>query len=151
MFFRRKILIINIIFTLIILFLLNINNPQKSSFRFLIWNIRDVSIGKLIWISFIAGTSISTVLNLNINSNSKNDSLFNKDSLNEDNIYASNTNDENSTVDSPPQRDVRDVQPTISVNYRIIKNASKYDEGSKNNISNKAIIRDDWDNDETEW
>ena len=30
--------------------------------------------------------------------------------------------DMKSNVEMPPQRDIRDAQPTISVNYRVIKN-----------------------------
>ena len=51
----------------------------------------------------------------------------------------------------PPQRDIRDTQPTISVNYRVIKNGgdnySKYDE----NITNDSKYQDDWNIDDSEW
>ena len=36
-----------------------------------------------------------------------------------------NNEDIKSNLEMPPQRDVRDVQPTISVNYRVVKNTEK--------------------------
>ena len=51
----------------------------------------------------------------------------------------------------PPQRDVRDTQPTISVNYRVIKNNSdnnqKYDEDNSTSSQNQ----DDWNEEDNEW
>ena len=52
------------------------------------------------------------------------------------------------SLEMPPQRDVRDAQPTISVNYRVIKNTSSDDYVGRKNSINK----DDWDNnDDNDW
>ena len=51
----------------------------------------------------------------------------------------------------PPQRDIRDTQPTISVNYRVIKNTDENDLKRGKNFSNSAEKKDDWNYDDTEW
>ena len=52
-------------------------------------------------------------------------SIYKKNSLEyiEEN-YEPPNNQENmkSNIEMPPQRDIRDAQPTISVNYRVVKN-----------------------------
>jgi len=64
--------------------------------------------------------------------------------------YEPVSNDENmqSNIDMPPQRDIRDTQPTISVNYRIVKNKNLKEE---QNYSNSLDNEDDWDNYDNEW
>ena len=37
-------------------------------------------------------------------------------------ISQNNEEDMESNVEMPPQRDIRETQPTISVNYRVVKN-----------------------------
>ena len=50
----------------------------------------------------------------------------------------------------PPQRDIRDSQPTISVNYRVVKNME--DKLKRDpNYSNSPNNEDDWDNDDIDW
>jgi len=51
----------------------------------------------------------------------------------------------------PPQRDIRDVQPTISVNYRVVKNTEENSLKRDKNNSNSPLNKDDWDNDENDW
>ena len=51
----------------------------------------------------------------------------------------------------PPQRDIRDAQPTISVNYRVIKNNSDKNINSDQNYSNIQNGADDWDNGNDDW
>ena len=58
----KKSIVLSILFILVIQFLLIINNKQKTSFRYFIWNIEEVSIGKLISISFTSGVLISVFL-----------------------------------------------------------------------------------------
>jgi len=41
----------------------------------------------------------------------------------EDDFVSNNNEEEMETnVEMPPQRDIRETQPTISVNYRVVKN-----------------------------
>ena len=149
--YKNRGFLITFILIIIIQTLIYINNTQKTSFRYFIWNIQEIKIGKLIVISFFSGIIISNILNNNINLNAaingKND-YVNKNQDHEDLI---NEEDEITEVEPPPQRDIRDTQPTISVNYRVIKNAgdkySKYDE----KISNDSKYQDDWNIDDSEW
>jgi len=103
-------------------FMLNIwtNNNLKTSFRYFKWTVQEVSIGKLINISFFSGLFISTLLNTTITSTS-----FRKNTLeNVEDDFGSQYNEEDlePNVEMPPQRDIRETQPTISVNYRVVKN-----------------------------
>ena len=54
-------------------------------------------------------------------------------------------------ADVPPQRDLRDVQPTISVNYRVVKNTEKNNINSDQNYSNFHDSDDDWDKNDNDW
>ena len=51
----------------------------------------------------------------------------------------------------PPQRDIRDTQPTISVNYRVIKNTDENNLKRGKNISNSPEKKDDWNYEDSEW
>ena len=62
-----------------------------------------------------------------------------------------NDEDMKSNVEIPPQRDIRDTQPTISVNYRVIKNTEENNLRPNKNNSNITGNNDDWDNDENDW
>ena len=50
----------------------------------------------------------------------------------------------------PPQRDVRETQPTISVNYRVVKNMNDNKLNKDRNYSNPDY-KDDWDNADNDW
>ena len=125
-----------------------INNNQKSSVRFFIWNFQNIKVGKLLSISFLSGLGISSLLNITNNLQSINKNIS-KNNENNTEYFNQNYNEEenNSTFDIPPQRDLRDAQPTISVNYRVVKGNMEF-EGTSNNNSK---YQDDWSNDETEW
>ena len=56
-----------------------------------------------------------------------------------------------SNVEMPPQRDIRDAQPTISVNYRVVKNTEENNLIRDQNYSNNPENKDDWDNDNNDW
>ena len=146
MIFKKKYLLLTIII-LILNILLFINNKQRTSFRYFKWTIQEISIGKLISISFFSGLFISTLLNSTNHSHKKNtfeNSEENYEPLN-------NYEDIKSNIEMPPQRDIRDAQPTISVNYRVVKNIEDNNiKGDKNN-SNKSDNKDDWDNDDNDW
>ena len=51
----------------------------------------------------------------------------------------------------PPQRDIRDSQPTISVNYRVVKNTKENELNSEQNYSNNINVKEDWYNNENDW
>ena len=149
--YKNRGFLITFILIIIIQTLIYINNTQKTSFRYFIWNIQEIKIGKLIVISFFSGILISNILNNNINLNAAIDGKNDYVDKNQNHEVLINEEDEITEVELPPQRDIRDTQPTISVNYRVIKNTgdnySKYDE----NISNDSKYQDDWNIDNSEW
>tara|TARA_Y100000991_G_C21776412_1_gene265315 strand:+ start:103 stop:561 length:459 start_codon:yes stop_codon:yes gene_type:complete len=150
--YKKKIIIISLFLILSIQILLLINNRQKTSFRYLIWKVEEVSIGRLVCISFISGLLISTLLNKTISNHDKNYQKI-EDELKEttDNDYSKNTEDENEFYEIPPERDLRDTQPTISVNYRVIKENKKNDSNNGGNTSRNPKYQDDWINNDSEW
>ena len=66
MIFKKKFLLLTLFLIIVLQTLLYNNNNQKSSFRYFKWTIQEVSIGKLISISFFSGLFISTILNTTI-------------------------------------------------------------------------------------
>ena len=145
--FKKKYLLLTVFLIIIIQTLLYTNNNQKTSFRYFKWNLQEISIGKLISISFLSGLFISTLLNTTITSSRKN-TLENV----EDNFAPKiNEEDMEPNIEMPPQRDIRDSQPTISVNYRVVKNMD--DDNFKNgqNYSDSPDDNDGWNNGGNEW
>ena len=145
--FKKKFLLLTFFIIIISQTFLYTNNNQKTSFRYFKWTLQEVSIGKLISISFFSGLILSTLLNTTITSFKKNSFEKTKENYEPQN----NNEDIKSNLEMPPQRDVRDVQPTISVNYRVVKNAEENDYKRDKNFSNNPDYRDDWDNDNNDW
>ena len=56
-----------------------------------------------------------------------------------------------SNIEMPPQRDIRDSQPTLSVNYRVVKNTEENDFKRDQNYPNSNYSKDDWDNLDNDW
>ena len=146
--FKKKYLLLTLFLIIIFQILLYTNNNQKTSFRYFKWTLQEVSIGKLISISFFSGLFVSTLLNTSINSTS-----FRKKTLeNVKDDFVSKNNEEymEPNVEIPPQRDVRETQPTISVNYRVVKNMNDNNLKKDQSYSNQDI-KDDWDNADNDW
>ncbi len=155
MIFRKKYLLLIIFLLIMIQTLLYTNNNQKTSFRFLEWSYKEVSLGKLISISFFSGLFVSTLLNNSITSNKiktfKNIEENYESQINEENYEElNNKEDMKSNIEMPPQRDIRDSQPTISVNYRVIKNREENNFKKDRNYSDPDN-NDDWDNGNNDW
>ena len=147
MIFKKRFLLLTFFLIIIVQTFLYVNNNQKTSFRYFKWNIQEVSIGKLISISFFSGLFISTLLSTTINSLKKN--TF--EDIEENNEFLNNEEDIKSNIEMPPQRDIRDAQPTISVNYRVVKNKEENNFRRTKNYSNISDNKDDWDNDDNDW
>ena len=147
MIFKKNFLLLTLFLIIIFQALLFTNNNQKTSFRYLKWTVQEVSIGKLINISFFSGLFISTLLSASIKSYKKN-TLENI----QDN-YKTLDNEEvvKSNVEMPPQRDIRDAQPTISVNYRVVKNTEENNLKKDQKFSDYSYNSDDWDNQDSDW
>jgi len=145
--FKKKYLLLTLFLIIIFQILLYTNNSQKTSFRYFKWTLQEVSIGKLISISFFSGLFESTLLNTTITSNS-----FRKKTYEnvKDDFISNNEEDMEPNVEMPPQRDIRETQPTISVNYRVVKNMNDNNFKKDQNYSNQDI-KDDWDNADNDW
>jgi len=146
--FKKKYLFITLFLIIIFQILLYTNNNQKTSFRYFKWTFQEVSIGKLISISFFSGLFVSTLLNKTITSTS-----FRKKTLEnveDDFLSQNNEEDMEPNIEMPPQRDIRETQPTISVNYRVVKNMNDNNFKKDLNYSNPDNM-DDWDNADNDW
>ena len=146
--FKKKYLLLTIFLIITFQILLYTNNNQKTSFRYFKWTLQEVSIGKLISISFFSGLFISTLLNTTISSNSLRKNTF--ENVEDDFATKNNQVDIESNVEIPPQRDIRETQPTISVNYRVVKNMNDNNLKKDRNYANPDN-KDDWDNGDIEW
>ena len=147
--FKKKYLLLTLFLIIIFQILLYTNNNQKTSFRYFKWTFQEISIGKLISISFFSGLLVSTLLNTTIT-----DTSFRKQTFEnvEDDFLSQNSEEEKeSNVEIPPQRDIRETQPTISVNYRVVKNINDNDSKKDRNYLNKNDNKDDWDNSDDDW
>ena len=51
----------------------------------------------------------------------------------------------------PPQRDIRDAQPTISVNYRVVKNTDENNMKRDQDFSDYSEKQEDWNDDYNNW
>ena len=88
--FKKKYLLLTFFLIIILQTLLYANNYQKTSFRFFKWTYQQVSIGKVISISFFSGLFISTLLNNTITGTSFRKNPFEK--VEDD--FVSNNNEE---------------------------------------------------------
>ena len=147
MIFKKKYLLLNIFLIIIIQTLLYTNNNQRISFKYFKWTVKEVSIGKLINISFFSGLLISTLLTTTISSYKKNVI----ENIEENYEPLNNEEDIKSNIDIPPQRDIRDAQPTISVNYRVVKNTEENNLKKDQNYSNNPDNKDDWNIEDNDW
>ena len=146
--FKKKYLLLTIFLVIIFQILLYTNNIQKTSFRYFKLTLQEVSIGKLISISFFSGLFISTILSTTITSNSFRKNTF--ENVEDDFGSQYNKEDLEPNVEMPPQRDIRETQPTISVNYRVVKNMNDNNLKKDLNYSNPDNIND-WDNADNDW
>ena len=149
--YKKKSLIISIFLIIIIQILLFVNNKQKSSFRYFIWNVQEISIGSLICISFVSGFIMSSILKITLNNKVPANYINGEEKKNGANDNFLNEEDDNDSFEIPPQRDVRDPQPTISVNYRVIKNNGETELNDRNQNSTNTTYQDDWTNNDNEW
>ncbi len=147
MIFKKKLLLLTLVLLIIFQTILFTNNSQRTSFRYLKWTIQDVSLGKLITISFFSGLFISALMNTTITGYKK----ITYENIEENYETLNNQEDTKSSIEMPPQRDIRDTQPTISVNYRVVKNAEENSMQSDQNFSNNSDNKDDWDKDDDDW
>ena len=146
--YKKKYLLLTLFLIIIFQILLYTNNNQKTSFRYFKWSLQEVTIGKLISISFFSGLFVSTLLNTTITSTSFRKKTI--ENIEDDFVSPNNEEDMEPNVEMPPQRDIRETQPTISVNYRVVKNMNDNNLKKDLNYSN-LDNEDDWDNADNDW
>ena len=73
------------------------------------------------------------------------------ENVEDDFVPQNNEEDIGPGVEMPPQRDIRETQPTISVNYRVVKNMDDNNLKKDRNYSNNPDNKDDWDNGDNDW
>ena len=147
---NKKLIAFFIFSSIFILSILNLKNPEKTKFYLFTSKTEEISLGNLITITFISGFLFSSVLSL-ISKNNSQDSLEDN-FINYEDIDKIDENNINQELDSnrPPERDVRESQPTISVNYRFVdqENNSYSSKKTRNNFNSQE---NDWANYDNEW
>ena len=150
---NKKTITASIFFSIFILSIINLKNPEKTKFYLFTSKTEEISLGNLITMTFIAGFSFSSVLSLISKNNSQ--ELLENNFTNYEEIDKSDENKFNQDLNSnpPPERDVRDSQPTISVNYRFVDqdNNSYGSKNTKEIIDNPYNEENDWLNNDNEW
>ena len=101
----------------------------------------------MISISFFSGLFISAFLNTTITGYKKN--TF--ENAEENYEPLNNEEDMKSNVEMPPQRDIRDSQPTISVNYRVVQNGEENYSKSDQNFSDNPESKNDCIKVDNDW
>jgi len=147
---NKKLIVSFVFFSIFILSILNIKNPEKTKFYLFTYKTEEISLGNLITMTFIAGFSFGSVLSLISKNNSQ--ELLENDFSNYEEIDKSDENNSSQDLNSnpPPERDVRDSQPTISVNYRFVdQDNNSY--SSKKTTNNPNNEDNDWVNFDNEW
>ncbi len=147
---RKNLFSFFIFSSILILSIINIKNPEKIKFYLFTSKVEEITLGNLITLTFISGFTFSSILNLISTNYSKESLVDNFKNDEEIDISDENNFSQELEYDRPPERDIRDSQPTISVNYRFV-DQDKNSYNSKK-INNNLMNEDnDWVNYENEW
>ena len=137
--------------------IINLKNTSKTYLYFLNFKTEKLTLGSFITLSFLAGFT-STFTFSYLTSSKNENKIFNDEGrdINSETLQGNstekNTEINESINDRPPERDIRDSQPTISVNYRVIKqNNTEVNDNDKGYIDNKYKNYDDWEEIESNW
>ena len=150
---KNKLIAFFIFILIFTLSIFNVKNPEKIKFYLFTSKKEQISLGNLITLTFVSGFTLSSLLTLISKTNlqaSSDDNFINYDEIEqsvENNTY------QESKSDRPPERDVRESQPTISVNYRFVDQDddlynSKNNSKKTNNVNNED---NDWLNNDDSW
>ena len=153
---KKKIIILFFILTTITLSIINLKNTQKTHLYFLNFKTRTLTLGNFISLSFITG--LTTTLGFSYIDSKNKDLMFNYDELDinsdisQEDLIENNTETNESLNERPPERDIRDCQPTISVNYRVVKqNEMEINDLEDSNNANRYQDNDDWEEIKSNW
>ena len=153
---KKKLIILFFIFTTITLSIINLKNTPKTYLYFLNFKTEKLTLGNFITLSFLTG--LTTTFTFSYINSKNEDIIYNVDKLNinseilQDDLKENNTENNESINERPPERDLRECQPTISVNYRIIKqNDNQENNKGDSNNDNRYQNNDDWEEIESNW
>ena len=153
---KKKIIILFFILTTITLSIINLKNTPKTHLYFLNFKTRTLTLGNFINLSFLTGLTTTFTFSYIISKNK--DLMINEHKLDinseisQEDPIENNTETNESINERPPERDIRDCQPTISVNYRIIKkNEMQINDLEDSNNANRYQDNDDWEEIKSNW
>ena len=154
--FKRNLIILIFLLITITLSIINIKNTSKTYLYLLNFKTEKLTLGGFITLSFLAG--FTTTFTFSYLTSSKNDTKIFKDEkidINSETFQGDLTEKDtklNEFINErPPERDVRDSQPTISVNYRVIKKNTEVNNTDEGYADNKYQNYDDWEEIESNW
>ena len=154
---KKNLIILIFLLTTITLSIINLKNTSKTYLYFLNFKTEKLTLGSFITLSFLAGFT-STFTFSYLTSSKNENKIFNDEGrdINSETLQGNstekNTEINESINDRPPERDIRDSQPTISVNYRVIKqNNTEVNDNDKGYMDNKYQNYDDWEEIESNW
>ena len=150
---KNKLIAFFIFILIFTLSIFNVKNPEKIKFYLFTSKNEQISLGNLITLTFVSGFTLSSLLTLISKTNlqaSSDENFINYDEIEQS--VENNTYQEFKS-DRPPERDVRESQPTISVNYRFVDQDddlynSKNNSKKTNNVNNED---NDWLNNDDSW
>ena len=154
---KKNLIILIFLLTTITLSIINLKNTSKTYLYFLNFKTEKLTLGGFITLSFFAGFTTTFTFSYLTSSKNENKMFSNERRDINSEAFQRNFTETNSEINEsvnerPPERDIRDSQPTISVNYRIIKQNNKevndIDDGY---IDNKYQNYDDWEEIESNW
>ena len=151
--FKKKFLILIFLLTTITLSIINLKNTSKINLYLLNFKSEKLTLGKFITLSFFTGFSVTIAFQYFINpknNNFKNDRFDINSEFLKNKSYENDIESKEIKKERPPERDIRDSQPTISVNYRVIKHNEKKEneyDFNEDEIQNN----EDWEEIESNW
>ena len=150
---KNKFIVFYIFFSIFTLSIINIKNTEKTKFYLFTSKIEEISLGNLITITFLSGFTFSSLLTLftkNSSQKSLDDNFINEEESDKTDNYNFNKELE---YDRPPERDIRESQPTVTVNYRFVdqKNNTYSSKNIKDTTDNLYNDDNDWFNNDNEW
>ena len=141
---KNKFIAFFIFILILAIYIININNPEKTKFYLFTSKTEQLSLGNLITLTFISGFTFSSLLTIFATNNLQ--ESFDDNYINEEDIDKSEDKiNQNFKFDRPPERDVRESQPTISVNYRFV------DQNEDNDISKNKPRKNNLNNEDNDW
>ena len=154
---KKNFIILIFLLITITLSIINLKNTSKTYLYFLNFKTEKLTLGSFITLSFLAG--FTTTFTFSYLTSSKNErKMFNEKKIDinsetiQDDFIEKNINLNESIKERPPERDIRESQPTISVNYRVIKqNNNEVNDVEEGYTDNKYQNYDDWEEIESNW